>query len=155
MDEYEVDLMDYLQVMWKGKWIILACFILAVAISAAIMCTRPNEYLGTIHYQLYESLSSFGISNLDKQEVVNTFLDLEPEYKDKGITLNAEARNSRVWVSLMGAVSADAIAGMFQPLAASVDERLEEYAKRLIEQESLDTNISIDQLKAQQEAITE
>jgi len=38
MDEYEVDLMDYLQVMWKGKWIIIACFILAVAISAAIMC---------------------------------------------------------------------------------------------------------------------
>ncbi|MCD6136747.1 LPS O-antigen length regulator, partial [Candidatus Bipolaricaulota bacterium] len=43
MDDYEVDLIDYLRVIWWGKWIIIACFVVAVAVSAAIMWTRPNE----------------------------------------------------------------------------------------------------------------
>ena len=29
-EEYELELMDYLRVIWWGKWIILACFALAV-----------------------------------------------------------------------------------------------------------------------------
>ncbi len=57
MDDYEVDLMDYLRVIWWGKWIIIACFVVAVAASAAIMWTRPNEYAVTIQYQYHEQLS--------------------------------------------------------------------------------------------------
>ncbi len=153
MDEYEVDLMDYLEVMWKGKWIILACLVVAVAASVAVMWTRPNEYSGTIHYQLYESLSAFSISGLDKQEVVNTFLDFEPEYEDNGIVLKAGVENSRIKVSLAGAVSPDAIVAMFQTLASSVDRRLEDYAGRQIEQALVDTRLNIDQLTPQREAI--
>ena len=57
MDDYEVDLIDYLRVIWWGKWIILACFIVAIAVSAAIMWTRPNEYAVTVRYQYHPQLS--------------------------------------------------------------------------------------------------
>ena len=153
MDEYEVDLMDYIQVMWKGKWIILACLIVAIASSAAIMWTRPNEYSGSTNYQLYESLSPLGISSLDKQEVVDTFLELKREYEDEQITLNAETDNSRIRVSLAGPVSQDDILTMFQSLVGSVDDRLDQFTRKQIEQASLDIEINVDQLEAQRDAI--
>ena len=40
MEEYEVELVDYLRVVWKGKWIILTCLVVAVAASVAVMWTR-------------------------------------------------------------------------------------------------------------------
>jgi len=57
MDDYEVDLIDYLRVIWWGKWIIIACFVVAVGVSAAIMWTRPNEYAVTVQYRYNEQLS--------------------------------------------------------------------------------------------------
>jgi uncharacterized membrane protein YheB (UPF0754 family) len=42
---------------------------------------------------------------------------------------------------------------MFQTLASSVDSRLQQYAGKQIEQESLDTKLSIDQLTAQRDAL--
>ena len=48
MDEYEVELIDYLRVIWKGKWIILASLVIALVVTASIMWTRPNEYAGTV-----------------------------------------------------------------------------------------------------------
>ena len=30
MEEYEVDLRDYLRVLWRRKWIVLATFLVAV-----------------------------------------------------------------------------------------------------------------------------
>lgn len=56
MDEYEVDLMDYLEVMWKGKWIILACLVVAIAASVAIMWTTPDEYAVSVQYQYHDQL---------------------------------------------------------------------------------------------------
>ncbi|MEA3239099.1 MAG: Wzz/FepE/Etk N-terminal domain-containing protein, partial [Candidatus Bipolaricaulota bacterium] len=44
MDEYEVDLIDYLRVMWKGKWIILGVFVAAVAVALIISLRTPNQY---------------------------------------------------------------------------------------------------------------
>ncbi len=63
MEEYEVELIDYLRVMWKGKWIIVACLIVAVAVSAAIMWTRPDEYSLTLRYQYDEQLSDLVTSS--------------------------------------------------------------------------------------------
>ena len=34
MEEHEVELIDYLRVMWKGKWVILVCFVVAVGVAA-------------------------------------------------------------------------------------------------------------------------
>ena len=43
-DEYEVDLRDYLRVLWEGKWIILITFLVAVGTALALSSTAPRRY---------------------------------------------------------------------------------------------------------------
>ena len=124
MDDYEVDLIDYLRVIWKGKWIILACLVVALAVSAAIMWTRPNEYSGTVSYRLYQSLSVLGISGLDKQEVVNTVLDCQPSHENDKLALTAETNDDRVQVTLAGTIPPADITQAFARLAVSIDDHL-------------------------------
>jgi len=53
MDEYEVDLRDYLIVIWERKWIIVGVFIAALVAAAAYSYTLPNEYRANalVNYQ--------------------------------------------------------------------------------------------------------
>lgn len=42
--EYEVDLRDYIKVIWREKWIIVGIFLLAVGLAAGYSFTRPATY---------------------------------------------------------------------------------------------------------------
>lgn len=44
MDEYEVDLRDYLKIIWEKKWLILGVFVIAVVSAALASFRLPNEY---------------------------------------------------------------------------------------------------------------
>lgn len=44
MEEYEVDLRDYIRVIWQKKWLILAVFLGAVLVAAVFSFTSPNVY---------------------------------------------------------------------------------------------------------------
>jgi hypothetical protein len=44
MDEYEVDLRDYLRVLWRGKWILLATFLAAVGVAALVSFRAPDVF---------------------------------------------------------------------------------------------------------------
>ncbi len=44
LDYYEIDLRDYLRVLWRGKWIVLTCFAIALGVSAFISFKAPNMY---------------------------------------------------------------------------------------------------------------
>ena len=44
LEYYEVDLRDYLRVLWRGKWIVLFCTLLAVGIAAFISFRSPDIY---------------------------------------------------------------------------------------------------------------
>lgn len=44
MDEYEIDLRDYLKVIWEKKWLILGVFVVAVILAALLSFRLPNEY---------------------------------------------------------------------------------------------------------------
>lgn len=44
MDEYELDLRDYLKVIWEKKWLILGVFIAAVVLTTLLSFRLPNEY---------------------------------------------------------------------------------------------------------------
>ena len=153
MDEYEVDLIDYLRVIWKGKWIILACLVVALAVSAAIMWTRPNEYSGTVSYRLYQSLSVLGISGLDKQEVVNTVLDFQPSYENDKLALTAETNDDRVQVTLAGTIPPADITQAFARLAVSVDDHLKQYVEKEVAQMVLITSMHINQLTHQRDSL--
>jgi len=105
MDEYEVDLIDYLRVMWKGKWIILACLVVALAVSAAMMWTRPNEYEGAITYRVSQFSEALGISALDGQEIINAITETRPSSLDAQLSLQAKAEDERIKVTLVGPAS--------------------------------------------------
>ncbi len=42
--EYEVDLRDYINVIWEQKWLILAVFVVAVGLATGYSVTRPPIY---------------------------------------------------------------------------------------------------------------
>jgi len=44
MEEYEVDLRDYLRVLWRGKWIVLATFLVAVGVAALVSFRTPDIF---------------------------------------------------------------------------------------------------------------
>lgn len=44
MDEYEIDLRDYLKVIWEKKWLIIGVFVVAVVLAALVSFRLPNEY---------------------------------------------------------------------------------------------------------------
>lgn len=44
MEEYEVDLRDYFQVMWEKKWIILGVFLAAIVLALLLSFRMPNKY---------------------------------------------------------------------------------------------------------------
>jgi len=61
-EEYELELMDYLRVIWWGKWIILACFALAVGGAAAVIWTKAPTYSVAGLYEVRETLSLYAAS---------------------------------------------------------------------------------------------
>ena len=44
MEEYEVNLRDYLRVLWQGKWIVLVTFLVAVGTALGISYSLPKQY---------------------------------------------------------------------------------------------------------------
>lgn len=44
MEEYEVDLRDYIRVIWRGKWIILIVFAMAVGTAFGLSLRLPRQY---------------------------------------------------------------------------------------------------------------
>jgi len=53
-----VELIDYLRVMWWGKWIILGCFVVAVGLSALLVGLKPTTYSGSTELLFREYVSS-------------------------------------------------------------------------------------------------
>lgn len=154
MDEYDVDLIDYLRVIWKGKWLILACVILALATSAAVLWTRPDEFSGTASYRLYQSLSVLGISGLDQKELLNTVLYFQSYYeKNTKLALTAEISDGRVKVTLAGPLRPDDLTEAFGRLGVSVNDQLKQYITREIAQAVLSTSMHIKQLTRQRDTL--
>ncbi|MCL6643021.1 MAG: hypothetical protein K6T71_06860, partial [Candidatus Bipolaricaulota bacterium] len=44
MEEYEIDLRDYLRVIWERKWLIMGVFVVAVVLTALVSFRLPDEY---------------------------------------------------------------------------------------------------------------
>jgi hypothetical protein len=141
MDEYEVELIDYLRVIWKGKWIILASFVIALVVTAGIMWTRPNEYAGTVTYRLYESLSSVldpttlaepgGIGNSrstssDTQKLMYA-IDAIDTSSQEGIALTVKASYDLVQITLFGTVPTGSLVDGIDWLTERLHEQLTEF----------------------------
>jgi hypothetical protein len=142
MDEYEVELIDYLRVIWKGKWIILACLVVALVVTASIMWTRPNEYAGTVDYRLYESLSgllapttlsgqgdigSSRSTSSGTQKLMYAINAIDTSSLEEGITLKMKSSEDLVQVTLSGAVPMSSLLDGFDWLTGRLHEQLTEH----------------------------
>ncbi len=63
MDEYEIDLRDYLIVIWERKWIIVGVFVAAIIAAAVYSYTLPDEYRA----QALLSYQSSPVSNVARE----------------------------------------------------------------------------------------
>ncbi len=46
MEEYEVDLRDYIRVLWRWKWLVAAVVVVAVGLSVGLTLATPDNYRG-------------------------------------------------------------------------------------------------------------
>jgi hypothetical protein len=142
MDEYEVELIDYLRVIWRGKWIILASLVIALVVTAGIMWTRPNEYAGTVTYRLYESLSRLLVPTTPAetveigsirsifpgtQKLIYAIDAIDTSSLEEGITLKVEASDDLVQVTLSGTVPIGSLVDGIDRLTMRLHEQLTEH----------------------------
>jgi len=57
MEEYEVDLRDYLRVLWRGKWVVSVCVLVAVGVAAWVSFRAPDIYRAEAVLQVERPLS--------------------------------------------------------------------------------------------------
>ncbi|HHR85262.1 MAG TPA: hypothetical protein ENL23_02815 [Candidatus Acetothermia bacterium] len=155
MDDYEVDLIDYLRVIWWGKWIILACLVVALAVSAAIMWTRPNEYEGAITYRISQFSQALGISAFDGQELINAITESRPSSLDAQLSLQAKAEDERIKVTIVGSTSPSTLSDSLALVTPFVEDQLQAVGADVVSQAMGNMQIAISQLDRQKELITQ
>ncbi len=164
MDEYEVELIDYLRIIWKGKWIILASLVLALVVTASIMWTRPNEYAGTVDYRLYESLSgllapttpaeqgnigSSRSTSSGTQKLMYAIDAIDTSSLEAGITLKVKASEDLVQVTLSGAVPMSSLLDGFDWLTRRLHEQLTEHLEAEKSRARTESELKIEQMERQ------
>jgi len=168
MEEYDVELIDYLRVIWKGKWIILACLALAVAASIAITWTRPDRYGVTVSYRLDDSLltavgilstapqdSRQGVVGLSVLPLLDAVEAVSASTLQSGIRLQAAVEAERVRVTLSGTSEREKLQDALGALAPAVSERLALWVATRIAQVTRASEMRIAELKTTRERLYE
>lgn len=92
MDDYEVELIDYLRVLWWGKWIILGCLLVAVGTSALYVSFQPTTYTGSVELQLRQyvtaTLGEDGTSTVMESALVTALSSLKGELRGLETTVS-------------------------------------------------------------------
>lgn len=108
MDEYEVELIDYLHVIWRGKWIIIVCLAAALAVTAGVMWTQPNEYAGTVSYRLHERWAH--LLPPETHRLPHAIDTVDTGLLGEGLRLKQASTRDLVHVTLTGAIPPDDLA---------------------------------------------
>ena len=129
MGEHEVELIDYLRVMWKGKWLILVCFAAAVGMAAGITLTRPATYTQAVSYRLVELVSPLGVSELDDGRQLAAAQEASSPFAGASLQVKVEEKGDGVQLTLSGASAKEGMQSLVKQFAASVEERLTRWAR--------------------------
>lgn len=98
MEEYEVDLRDYLRVIWERKWIVLGVFLAAVAAAAGFSYTLPDEYEASALLQ-WDSSPPFADLQLQLPSLKG-FIELMKRFTHPGVEFKSEALGDTGFISL-------------------------------------------------------
>jgi len=120
-EEYEVELIDYLRVMWRWKWLIMAVLVVSVAVSAGVSFTQPDRYAGTVVYRIEEMGNELGIPAPNPQELTARLEGIVP---GEGLALKAEVKDDEITMTLTGAVSPEKMREELSRLTPLVREKV-------------------------------
>jgi len=169
MEEYEVELVDYMRVIWKGKWIILACLVVAIVSSVVVMWTRPTNYTASASYYLRWGFVFEEFPALDVQEVAASLkkvtplsglkgIDLHAVRKEEEVALSTSApdgaevpKEGRIDVTLTGAVTEGAFRESITQLTPLVKEIVNEQAERRYEMVVVELELKLVQMSQQRD----
>jgi len=92
----EIDLVELLQTIWDGKWLIAAFAAIAVAFGGAFAFLKPSVFeastdikpITSDDYQLYSSSNALGFFAVSKESLLNSFV----EYLDERSLFEASIR---------------------------------------------------------------
>ena len=126
MEEYEVDLIDYLRVMWRWKWGVIAVLVIAVGVSFALSFTKPDRYSGVINYKVEETGTALGITGIRAATLADILDTIDPNSLGPGLSLKKKVKEDEVSVTLTGALPPDELRKALDRLTALMDEKLRE-----------------------------
>ena len=139
MEEYEVDLRDYLRVMWRKKWLILSVFLIAVLAAGLISYRAPTRYKseGIYQWRKLPTISGAQLTAPSVQAIV-ALLDsqvlLEQAYHEIGspgglsateLKLKVEAEKDLITIELQGTLSPERLRAVLERLVALGMEQLD------------------------------
>ncbi len=166
MDENEIELIDYLRVMWSGKWIILACLATALVITAAVVWTRPDEYTSTSSYALHESLSTLVLTQSispvltngspttqETQDLRDAVAAVDPTSLGKNLIVKTSVDQGQVSVTLTGTVSAVQIREALTRLTPLVQAEAGGIIEKQVSAVTADLTLRLDQATQQRDLL--
>lgn len=167
MEENEVELIDYLRVMWWGKWIILGCLAAALVITAALMWTRPNEYTGRVSYRLSESLSTLvsgecgtpivldntSATSQESQDLSDALAGVDVASLGKGLAMSTSVGQDRVVVSLVGTLPRSRVTDALSSLTGLVRSGVSEIIQSHVAAAQAQLTLRLDQATKQRDLL--
>ena len=163
MEEYEVDLRDYLRVMWHKKWLILGVFLIAILAAGLISYHAPTRYQSEAVYQWRKlpTISGAQLATPSVQAIAILFESqslLEQTLRElgylgrpnaTGLKLEVKTDKDLITVRLSGALDPERLQALLEKLIALGIEQLNAQVRAELEREKarLDQQLKLLQVK--------
>ncbi len=148
-EEHELELMDYLRILWWGKWFVVACLVLATGVAAVVMWSRPPSYSATGLYEVRESLSLYAPSQ-NAAALTQYVVQALPRLTAAGLQRSISQRDPNlIDVSISGTASRTAIENTFASSIAVLEAGLVAQAERILDHERARAEAESQELAAQ------
>lgn len=146
---YELELMDYLRVLWWGKWIVLACFVLAVGVAAAAVWTKAPSYVATGSYEVQETLSLYAPSE-NAATLAKYAVQALPNLGVAGLQRSASQKDPNlIGVAISGTASPKAVESALASSIAALETSLVAQVEQALARERAKAETEFEQLTGQ------
>lgn len=159
MNEQEVELVDYIRIFWWGKWIALACFVLAVGTAAIIIWTSAPRYTITGSYSVQETLSLYvpchealsrDASSSDRATLTSGAVQVLPDLNAPGLQRSVNLKDlNLIDVTITGTMSPLAVQTALASSKAALEAGLVAQVEQALAHERARAKVDCEQITGQ------
>ena len=125
MGDREIELIDYIRVLWRQKWIVLGCMVVAIVLSVLFVGLQPTAYSGSTEILLREYVTAAlagdrGATAAMTSAVGFTLASVETAVPD----VAASVATDRITLLRSNATSADAVREALAQAKAVLEQQL-------------------------------